>query len=102
MGRGVNVFDTRSCGACEDSPDSLREVKRRIDEAVDVWQASFIRLCLQSESPGEGALADDGYLDHVKDLVDYVGTKPGVYVLVVVAGETVRWRAASSLLSTTV
>jgi cellulase (glycosyl hydrolase family 5) len=82
MGRGVNVFDSRSCGACEDSPDSLREVKRRIDEAVDVWQASFIRLCLQSESPGEGALADDGYLDHVKDLVDYVGTKPGVYVLV--------------------
>jgi hypothetical protein len=33
-GRGVNVFDTRSCGACRDR-QSVAEAKRRIDFAVD-------------------------------------------------------------------
>jgi len=82
MGRGVNLFDTRSCGACQDSDETLREAKRRIDEAVDVWGASFVRLCLQSEASGESPVEDDAYVARVTDLVAHVGTKRGVYVLV--------------------
>jgi Cellulase (glycosyl hydrolase family 5) len=82
MGRGVNVFDTRSCGACGDGAESLREAKRRIDEAVDVWGATFVRLCLQSETAAQSVLQDDAYLEGVRELVAHVGTKRGVYVLV--------------------
>ena len=82
MGRGVNVFDNRSCGACGDDADGLREAKRRIDEAVDRWGASFVRLCLQSETAAQSALQDDAYLQRVREVVAHVGTKRGVYVLV--------------------
>jgi endoglucanase len=72
-GRGANLHDTRSCNACTYEPPNLAEVKRRIDTLVDGWKANFIRLNLES-------YANAGPV--VKELVDYIGTKPGVYVLV--------------------
>ncbi|HYO56721.1 glycoside hydrolase family 5 protein [Archangium sp.] len=92
-GRGANLHDTRSCDACTYAPPNVNEVKRRIDTLVDVWNANFIRLNLESyASPyhenvnvprvqWQGILDDPQYLAHVKEIVDYIGTKPGVYVL---------------------
>jgi hypothetical protein len=54
MGRGVNLPDTRSCGACVLAPPSVAEVKRRIDEAVDQWGANFLRLLLESYPAPDG------------------------------------------------
>src|SRR5690606_27486729 len=45
---GANLLYTRSCNACTSGPPNVGEVKRRIDELVDVWGASFIRLDLES------------------------------------------------------
>jgi endoglucanase len=87
MGRGANIHDTRSCNACTWQEPSVEEVKRRIDELVDVWGANFIRLCLESYSNQEGRvhwqsiLNDPAYLAAIKELVDHVGTKPNTYVL---------------------
>jgi endoglucanase len=86
-GRGANLQDTRGCNACAWSPPDTMEVKRRIDELTDVWGADFIRLTMESyaDSQGrthwQGILLDPGYLDDIKEIVDYINTKPGVYVL---------------------
>jgi endoglucanase len=88
MGRGVNIHDTRSCNACTFAPPDVSEVKCRIEEAVDRWGASFLRLDLESYASAEGrvhfqgVLRDPAYLAHVREIVSYVATKRGVYVLV--------------------
>jgi hypothetical protein len=88
MGRGANLHDTRSCNACTWSPPNVQEVKRRIDELVDVWGANFIRLDLESYSSAGGRnhwqsfLTDTQYLSDIKEIVAYIGTKSDTYVLI--------------------
>lgn len=89
MGRGANIFDTRSCGACMGGEPDIDEAKRRVDVLVDDWGASFVRLCLESRpsrpnqwvTSWENVLSDPAYLAHVRELVEHIGTKPGVRVL---------------------
>lgn len=90
-GRGANIADPRGCNACTANAPNLSEVKRRIDELVDVWHANFIRLDLESYDSDDGyrdptnyksVLADPAYGQQVRELVQYIGTRPGVYVLV--------------------
>ncbi len=88
-GRGVNIHDTRSCNACSHAAPDLDEVKRRIDEAVDVWGANFLRLDLESYAADDGwrvqwqsPTVDTEYLADVVEMVDHIGTKEGVYVMV--------------------
>jgi endoglucanase len=86
-GRGANLHDTRSCDACTHEAPSVAEVERRIDELVDVWKANFIRLDLESYASSSGrlqwqnVLSDPDYLADIGRIVDYVATKPGVYVM---------------------
>jgi len=69
----------------------VAEVKRRVDELVDNWHANFIRLDLESYASSGGyrissnyqsVLYDPSYLADVRSIVQYIGTKPGVNVLV--------------------
>jgi hypothetical protein len=90
-GRGANLNDTRGCNACTAQPPDVAEVKRRIDELVDNWHASFIRLDLEAYGSSDGnrnasnyqsVLSDPAYLADIRSIVQYIGTKPNVYVLV--------------------
>lgn len=87
VGRGANIHDARSCNACTWQPSDVGEVKRRIDELVDVWGADFIRLALESYSSPEGRvqwqtfLFDQQYLADIKEIVAHIGQKPDTYVL---------------------
>lgn len=84
IGRGVNAFDQRSCRACSgvSIAQSVAEIKRKIDFAVDVMKSNFIRLCLDSWS-GFGNIATDATnLAAVKEIVAHIGSKAGVKVLV--------------------
>ncbi|GMU61405.1 MAG: hypothetical protein AMXMBFR34_31680 [Myxococcaceae bacterium] len=89
-GRGANLADQRGCNACTSQPPNVNEVKRRIDELV-AWGANFIRLDLEAYASDDGyrhvnnyrsVLLDAAYGQQIRDLVQYIGTKPGVYVLV--------------------
>jgi len=86
-GRGANLHDTRGCNACAYGAPNPAEVKRRIDELVDVWKANFIRLDLESYAAADGRvhwqslLADPGYLADIQGIVAHATAKPGVYVL---------------------
>lgn len=87
-GRGANVHDTRSCNACTWYAPDVNEVLRRIDELVDVWGANFIRLDLESYAEAQtgqvhwaSLLDDPAYFADVVTMVEHVGTKPDVYVL---------------------
>ena len=90
IGRGVNLHDTRSCGGgtqvdgtpINDDLAGVTEVKRRIDVLTDVWKAKFIRLALETRRSQDSYVADLNYRSKIKEIVDYIGTKPGVYVLV--------------------
>jgi endoglucanase len=88
IGRGANIQDTRGCNACTWSPPDVGEVKRRIDELVDVWGANFLRLTLENyrQASGrthwQGLLEDPEYFDDIKEIVDHIGNKTGVYVLI--------------------
>lgn len=90
VGRGANLHDTRSCGAgtslagepLVDDAAGLDEVKRRIDTLTGEWKGNFIRLALESRRPQDNYLNDENYRSLVKEIVDYIGTKPGVYVLI--------------------
>jgi hypothetical protein len=90
QGRGANLMDTRSCNACAYQKPNVDEVKRRIDELVDIWKADFIRLNLESYGSADGrdpnnwasVLADSNYIENIKSIVRYIGTKPNVYVMV--------------------
>ncbi|MBP7867145.1 MAG: FG-GAP repeat protein [Acidobacteria bacterium] len=87
-GRGANLNDTRGCNACTWFAPNVDEVKRRIDLLVDVWKADFIRLDLESYATADGRvhwqspLYDDDYVADIRQITDYIGTKPGVYVMV--------------------
>jgi len=88
-GRGANVFDTRSCNAATAFPPNVDEVKRRIDEIVDVWGADYLRLVLESyeslqswQVHGLSVLEDTAYLNDIVEIVEHIGTKDSVYVLV--------------------
>ena len=87
MGRGANIHDTRGCNACAYSEPNVDEVKRRIDALVDDWGANFMRLLLESYASADGRvhwanpLEDSDFLGDVVEMVDYIGSKPGVYVL---------------------
>lgn len=86
QGKGANIFDSRSCWACSFSQPNVEEVKRRIDNVVDDWGATFLRLCLETDPSvsvqNQGLLQSEQYANHIKEIVDHIGTKPGVYVLV--------------------
>jgi endoglucanase len=90
IGRGANIHDTRSCGGgtlvdgtpINDNATGVAEVKRRIDVLTDQWRANFIRLVLESRRPQDSYVADANYRSRIREIVDYIGTKPGVYVLV--------------------
>lgn len=81
MGRGANVQDTRGCNACTTRPPNPDEVIRRIDELTDNWGANFLRLTLESYGT-PSVLTDPSYLADIERIVEHVGTKPGVYVMV--------------------
>ena len=87
QGRGANLLDTRSCNACAYEPPNVGEVKRRVDELVR-WGATFIRLDLESYAALSGRVhglpftVDAAYLADIVEIVRYIETKPGVYVLV--------------------
>lgn len=87
VGKGANIQDTRGCNACTWSSPNVEEVKRRIDELVDVWGADFIRMTLESyhQASGrthwQGLLQDSEYFDDIKEIVDWIGSKTRVYVL---------------------
>ena len=103
MGRGAVIHDTRGCDSCDwRSGPNPNETMRRIDVLVDGWHANFLRLAVESYSSADqgttgGAtraswqslLYDDAYLAALKQIVDYIGTKPGVYVYLSI------WRDAS-------
>ncbi len=87
-GRGVNIHDTRSCWGCAAWEPNVDEVKRRIDEAVDVWGVDFLRFDLENYpreswmTQWQNVLDDEQYLGDIKDIVDHIATKPGVFVMI--------------------
>lgn len=93
-GRGANVHDTRSCDSCSFEPPHVDEVQRRIEKLTTDWNATFLRLLLESY-PDDGkskigaarvhyrnVLDDDDYFRDVMTMVGEVGKHKGVYVLV--------------------
>lgn len=91
-GRGVNIFDTRDAGACGWAPPIIDEWIRRVDVLTDTWHANFFRLDLTSWASNQvngttvvqygDVTQDSSYLANLKKLVDHIGTKPGVYVMI--------------------
>jgi len=91
-GRGVNIFDTRDAGACGWAPPIIDEWIRRVDVLIDTWHANFFRLDLTSWASNQvsgttvvqykDVTQDASYLADLKKLVDHIGTKPGVYVMI--------------------
>ncbi|MEE2644422.1 MAG: cellulase family glycosylhydrolase [Myxococcota bacterium] len=87
-GRGANLHDTRSCGACAWSPANVNEVLRRADELIDVWGATLIRLNLESDATDSGRVQwrgltmDEAYRDDIARIVHHIGRRTGVYVMV--------------------
>jgi Cellulase (glycosyl hydrolase family 5) len=84
-GKGVNLFDTRACGA---SKRSKQEVIRRIDHLFDKLNLDWIRLNLEANTVNKNALNDSSYWNDIKDIVAQVGLKPGKYVEVSVWKDT--------------
>jgi len=94
-GRGANIHDTRSCDSCAWEPPHVDEVIRRIDTLTGEWNATFLRLLLESY-PDDGRAKNGGYgRAHYRSVVDderyftdvmriigHIGKKKGVYVLV--------------------
>lgn len=86
VGKGANIHDTRSCGACTNEEPNVDEVLRRVDALVDDWNADFIRLDLEAytddpaQTHGKGVLADPAYFADVERIVRHA-TDKGVYVL---------------------
>jgi endoglucanase len=96
-GRGANLLDTRFCGVCGSASASgtnseasrKAEVIRRMDDLVDNWHVNFIRLDMETMSPGAGSgtAAADGvvtspaYLQSLRDIVDHAATKPGLLLM---------------------
>lgn len=90
MGRGANMHDTRSCGAftsnsgapLQDGVAGINEVKRRTDELTGNWKGNFLRLVLESRRTQDNYVSSATYRSAIREIVNYIGTKPGVYVLV--------------------
>jgi endoglucanase len=86
-GRGANLADTRSCNACAYQQPDVNEVLRRIDELVDNWHATFIRVDLESYATADGrvtwagVLSDPQYLADIETIVSHIEAKPNVYVM---------------------
>ena len=94
IGRGVTMHDTRSCDFCTSKSPDVAEMKRRIDDAVTNWHVNFIRLLLEmypsaAYTDGGGGMRvqwdtfvnDPNYLHDIEEIVQYIGSKPGVYVM---------------------
>ena len=89
-GRGANLHDERSCSACSFAPPNPEGVNRWSDELIDVWHANFIRFLLSSkagpynqwEVQWQSLVDDPQYLADVKNNVEHMASKPGVYILV--------------------
>ncbi|RYF50507.1 MAG: hypothetical protein EOO38_05500 [Cytophagaceae bacterium] len=79
QGHGANLQDTRSCESCLVRPD-VKEVIRRIDALTDDWHADFIRLTMENWFQS-GVLTDPGYLSDLHKIIDHIGTKKNVYVM---------------------
>ena len=92
MGRGANMFDVRSNGACYDKwykhdptyEERVGHVKKLVDTLVDDWHANFIRLTLETHRGDYqySVVNDSNYLRSIVAIVDYIGTKRGVQVIV--------------------
>ncbi|MBN2195511.1 MAG: cellulase family glycosylhydrolase [Polyangiaceae bacterium] len=91
-GRGANLHDTRSCWSCAWEEPNPSEVERRMDLLIDEWQASLLRLNLESypENGSEvengavqwrGVLEDPQYLDDLQSIVRHVAERERVAVL---------------------
>jgi len=106
-GRGATVHDTRGCNACAYGPPNAGEVNRRIDELVDNWKANYVRLTLESYATAGGrttwqsVLTDPYYLADLKKIVDHVGTKSGVYIMLSIwvdpSLDTMGWPTATTI-----
>lgn len=87
QGRGVNIFDTRSCNALAYNQPNADEVIRKINFSREELGANFFRLCLESYDQAEGrthwagVLEDQQYVDDLVKIVNHVGTLPGVYIM---------------------
>ncbi len=91
-GRGVNIFDLRDAGVCGWTVPDVDEWIRRIDVLIDDWHVNFFRLDLVSWASNQvggytvvqwkDITEDPQYLADVKKIVDHIGTRPGVYVMV--------------------
>jgi endoglucanase len=97
-GRGANLLDTRFCGVCgsasggADTEVTRRaEVIRRMDDLVDNWHVNFIRIDLETMSPGfthtagvpaaDGVVNSPAYLQSIREIVDHAATKPGLLLM---------------------
>lgn len=87
MGRGANLMDTRSCGACLWDPPSPAEVMRRADALLSAG-ANFIRLASESYATlSNGQLhglppdQDAAYLADLQAIVSHIVSRPDTYVL---------------------
>ncbi|MFT3924050.1 MAG: cellulase family glycosylhydrolase [Myxococcales bacterium] len=89
-GRGANLNDVRSCGACSFAPPDPAGIDRWADELIDGWHANFIRFVLSSKSAPynqyelqwNNLVDDPAYLAAIVQNVRHMTQKPGVYVLV--------------------
>ncbi len=88
MGRGVNMFTTRPCGAYEGRTTDA--VLAEIDELVNNWGANLLRLCLVNNNAGAiydpsvtkgSILTDQAYREQLVTIAEYVEAMPGVYII---------------------
>ena len=77
-GRGANLADPRSCGACAGTPDA-NEVNRRMDELVS-WGATFIRLVLENSSTSDNVSHNPAYLSQIQQIVAHAAAKPNLRI----------------------
>ncbi len=86
-GRGASLADTRSCDACTFNKANPDEVIRRADTLINHWNATFVRLTLESYASAEGrtqwqsVINDRSYLEDLVTITNHFRTR-GVYVLV--------------------
>ncbi len=97
-GRGAHIFDTRQCGTCSwtDPVPVLQGILRRIDVLVDQWHANFISLNLTSYASNmsgdltlpqwDDVVGDPAYAADLTTIVEYIGSKPGAYVILTLEG----------------
>lgn len=79
-GRGANLADPRSCGACAGTPNAA-EVNRRMDELVS-WGATFIRLVLENSSTSANVSHDPVYLAQIQQIVAHAAAKPNLRIMI--------------------